>query len=329
MNRDQKSSNWKRWALRLIGLSLFVFIVMRVGKEALFSEILSTRWSFVLVAAFLCAGHFCMKAVRWHYILGKQRIFVSLPRVIVAYCTGTLIGAVTPGRIGELSKVVFVRSWQKDAANWGTAFGTIVLDRIADIVALILVSVIGTIWFLFPYYQHLLNIWVLLLAFISLILICFLIMRLWIFFKIGTKLLNLLHRKTGKNTQDFLLALKTGSGKNLFPVIFWTLAAYILFFMHFVFLCRAVGSEISFHVLIWAIALASLGAILPISISGIGVRDYILVNIFVAWDGTAVQGFTVSLIYLCVFNLVVAMIGIWPLITGDIDFKSIQKRRME
>lgn len=319
-------SNWSQWVLRLVGLVLFVAIAMKVGKNALFSEISSTRWSFVVVAAALSAGHFCMKAERWHYILGQRRVSVSHFRTIVAYCAGALVGALTPGRIGELSKVVFVRSWQMDS-TWGTAFGTIVLDRIADILALLLMATIGAVWFLLPQERSLFDILAALLAFVLGLTASVFVCKRLKSSAVGRKLAEILQRKLGNRAQDFSMALKVGMGRNAYRVFLWTLLAYILFFMHFVLLCRAVGSEISFIVLSWAIAIASLGAILPISISGIGVRDFILVYIFMAWGGTSAQGFAVSLIYLGVSNMVVTAIGIWPFIIGDIDLNAIRKWR--
>ncbi len=320
--------NWSQWALRLIGLALLGVIAMKVGKNALLYEISSTRWPFVVVAAALSAGHFCMKAGRWHYILHQRGVSVSHSRTIIAYCAGALIGALTPGRIGELSKVAFVRMWRKDC-SWGTAFGTVVLDRIADVTVLILVATAGTIWFVLPGGLRLAGGMVAVLFLASGTVVGVFVWKQSNSSLVGGKVAETLRHKLGAGGKDFWVTLKVGTGRSACLIVLWTSLAYVLFFAHFVFLGRAVGSEISLAVLGWAIAIASLGAILPISISGIGVRDYILVQVFTAWKETSARALAVSLLYLGVFNVVVAAMGIWPFLAGDIDFKTIQKGESE
>ena len=305
---------------------LLVGIAMKVGKNALLSEISSTRWPLVVVAAALCAGHFCMKAARWHFILDQRGISVSRSRTIIAYCAGALVGALTPGRIGELAKVAFVRTWRKDS-SWGTAFGTVVLDRIADVAALVLVAVVGTVWFVLPDGLRLADGLIALLVLASGTAAGVFVWKQSDLSIVRGKLAKTLQNRLGDGGQDFWVTLKVGTGKSAWLMTLWTSLAYFLFFAHFVFLGRAVGSEISPAVLSWAVAIASLGAILPISISGIGVRDYILIQVFTAWGGTSARALAVSLLYLGVFNVVVAAMGIWPFLAGDIDFTTIQNRR--
>ncbi len=321
---SMKNPHWVKRILRLLGLFLFVFIIIKVGTENLFFVISSTQWEFVATAAVLSAGHFCIKALRWHYILSKQQISVSRFRTILAYCSGSLIGALTPGRIGEVAKVVFVRSWEKDS-SWGTAFGTVVLDRIADLALLVIIAIVGAVWFVLPdifYFSG--GVLVLIITVLTITAGLF-IKKKAVLSNMMNKVINYLKNKFGDNSIDFWKSLKFGSGPNKWVLILWTLLAYAFFFAHFVFLSLAIGSELPPAVLIWGITVACIGAMLPISISGIGVRDYILVQLFITWGGTSAQGFAVSILYLSIFNLVVAIIGIWPFVIGDLNMKMLTK----
>jgi len=330
MDSSRKLS-WSQWLPRLIGFVLLIVVVTNVDMSVLFLLISSTRWHLVVAAGVSLSVCYAMKAVRLHYILDEVEIHVSLSRLTMAYCAGVLIGTMTPGRIGELSKVVFVRCWRKDC-SWGTAFGTVVLDRISDVTALVLLSSFGTIWLLLPDELHLSSGLVALLV-LAMSIVAFVfpwkgsntsIVRI-----VGEKLGGALQNKLGDFGEDFWVALKLGTSRSAWLIAVWTSLSNLAFFIFFIFLGRAVGSEISSAVLCWALAIAALGAILPISIGGIGVRDFILVQVFNAWDETSARALAVSILYLGVINIVAAAIGIWPFITGDIDFKAIRKRKME
>lgn len=315
---------WFRWALRLIGFGLLVMVLTRLGKEEFLSALRSARWWLVALAAVFSAAHFCAKARRWGYILSECGVRAPGLTVTVAYFSGSLIGAFTPGRIGELVKVFYVRSWRPEA-SFGTAFGSVVLDRLADMAILISVSAVGAAWFYLPDRVRIpVGVGCVILPMVGLFASSAVARRLRTSSH-TEKITGLLERKLGQNVGDFWRVLRLSWSGRAWPIVFWTIAAYVLFFAHFALLARAVGVQISVPVLSWALAVACLGAILPISVSGIGVRDYILVQVFAGYGATPESAVLVSLLYLAVFNFVVASVGLWPFVTGNIDLANIRK----
>ena len=60
----------------------------------------SPAWTAALVA---------VRAWRWNILLAAQGIPFSQWRACVAYASGIFIGTFTPGRLGDLSKALYVR----------------------------------------------------------------------------------------------------------------------------------------------------------------------------------------------------------------------------
>ncbi|MBN2564024.1 MAG: flippase-like domain-containing protein [Phycisphaerae bacterium] len=316
---------WTKWLLRLIGVAALVLIVLRVGRQALWAELRTANWSLVLLAAVLCAVHFGLKAVRWNYILRRSAVAVSQRETLGVYCAGALLGIVTPGRVGEFAKAAYIRNWSAET-SWGTALGTVVLDRLVDLGAFALVALWGVVWVGLPGQYRIVGE----VAIMVLLAIGFtgslLVWRRLYYSTFGERVRGLVRQKIGASAGDFYGVLKLGKGAQALPVVGWTAGAYILFFLHFLCLSRAMGSTLSFGILCWGIALASLGALLPISISGIGVRDFILIAVFTSWGETPARTLAISLTYLTLLYVVVTLIGIWRLLRGDIDIRQILRK---
>lgn len=317
--------NWSRRILRLLGVLLLIFIVLKIGRQSLLAELRSANWTVVGLAAVLCAAHFAAKALRWRYILSARGVRVGAMKAARAYGAGALVGILTPGRVGELTRAAFVPQWEP-RASWGTALGSVVLDRIVDIAAFAFVALLGGVVVVAP------RAWRFTAEFSALMLLV-LGLGLSAFAwgqlsrsRAGERFKQMMRSKFGDAGHDFFRALKTGIGAESVPVAAWTVVSYALFFLHFVLLCRAVGSGLSARVICWGISLASLAAILPVSISGIGVRDFVLIAVFTAWGDTAARTLAISLTYLGILYVSIVSVGIWPFMTGELDLSLLRRR---
>ncbi len=316
----------RKWTLRLVGLLLLAGILYKVGRDALLEELASAQWSVVGWAALLCGLHFVVKALRWRSILARVDVPVSMATSVGSYCAGAMMGILTPGRIGELAKAVFVRSWRRDA-SWGLAFGSVVLDRIIDVAAFAVVAVLGFVWVTLPSswrFTGQLGAVMLLVAGACASTYVWAVLS---YSGPGERVKELVRSRLGVSGNDFFATLKVAVGRGMIPLACWTVLAYALFFASFVLLVRALGSSLPAGVACWGISLASLGAILPISISGIGVRDSILIALFAAWDEPAARVLAISLTYLGVLYLVISLLGVWPFVRGTLDLKALYAAR--
>jgi len=310
-----------KWLLRLTGLLVLVLIILKIDRHALTQVLRDARWGFVITSGILFGLHLAIKAVRWNKILSYCGIHVSHTNTFKASFAGALLGTVTPGRVGEFSKAAFIRCWNP-GASWGTALGTILLDRAIDVSAFFLVALWGVVWIGLPGDYRIMGEMVVLILLVAGCATSLYLWRVIVRSSPGEMVRSFILKKIGPSAVDFYRVFKLMKHREILPVIGWTFAAYILFYIHFFLLARAMGSELSFGIIGWGIALASLGVILPVSISGIGIRDFILIAVYSAWGEPPARTLAISLTYLAILYTVIPLLGIWPLLRGELNFKT-------
>jgi len=309
-----------KWLLRCTGIFVLVLIILKIDRQALAQTLQDAHWGYVITSALLFGVHLAIKAVRWNGILSCCGIHAPTANVMKASFTGALLGTVTPGRVGEFSKAAFVRGWNPEV-SWGTALGTIVLDRAMDVFAFFIVALWGLVWIGLPgEYRIMGEVAALLLLGAGCIAGLFLWRKIYQS-AAGEMARAFIRRKIGPGAADFYYVFRLMRSRNALPILGWTMAAYSLFYLHFFLLTRAMGSELSFGIIGWGIALASLGVVLPISISGIGVRDFILIAVYSAWGEPPARTLAISLTYLAILYTIIPLMGIWPLLRGELNFK--------
>lgn len=309
-----------KWPMRLIGIAVLVIILMKIDRHAMARVFQNADWLLVIASALLFGFHLVIKAVRWNYILVCRGIRVSQFQTLKAFYSGALLGTVTPGRIGEFSRAAFIRGWNP-SASWGTALGTILFDRMIDLMAFALVALWGVVWIGLPGEYRIMGELAVLLLLAAGISGSLIIWRSIYQSSAGESIRAFLRRKIGPDAADFYQVFKLLKGRGSLRVFAWTILAYVLFYLHFLLLARAMGSMLPAGILCWGIAVASLGVALPVSISGMGIRDFILIAIFTAWGEPPARTLAISLSYLAIIFTVIPAVGIWPLLRGDMKIK--------
>ncbi len=122
-----------------------IFLYLAFYNVDLFSSIqLVTQanplWTLVFIIIFMFS-HF-LRAIRWKYILSSVKRDVSVKHLFGAVMVGYGLNAVVP-RAGEIFRSFFLGRWEKISRT--SIFGTVILERIIDILALsfsVLISVL-------------------------------------------------------------------------------------------------------------------------------------------------------------------------------------------
>ena len=127
--------------LRAIGLCLFAYIIFNLdlGKALGY-------WKRADSAQFLAALTFIpllylVKAWRWHYLLSMLRVEFPLHKCFSSYIVGVTMGMVTPGRMGDLIKLIYLKD---EGQNVPRSLLGVVLDRVFDLAALVAIALLST-----------------------------------------------------------------------------------------------------------------------------------------------------------------------------------------
>jgi glycosyltransferase 2 family protein len=262
--------------LRIAGLILLALLLWKVDSSQVFTAIRRTSPSFLICAILLNIPQIFIKSLRWRFLMLAQGIQYSTKNAALSYFGSIFIGLLTPGRLGEFVKTIHVSHDCGIPAP--RAFPSVLVDRLFDLYALLL---FGSTALLAGSQQK--N-KALLFAESALLLI--------------VPLIVILHRVTFQKIQAW--GMRAGRfGKKFFGEGSWlqelrnflltlrwnhiavasvlTTIAYAIFFGQCYLLAIGLGMKIDFLKICFAVSLGSLVTLIPISISGLGTREAVMI----------------------------------------------------
>jgi uncharacterized protein (TIRG00374 family) len=99
--------------------------VLRIATHA------NLFWVFVFIFVTML-GHY-LRAIRWKYILNSVKPDASIKNLFGSLMIGYGINCVTP-KLGEVTRAVLIGKWE--GLSRSSMFGTVILERIIDIISL-------------------------------------------------------------------------------------------------------------------------------------------------------------------------------------------------
>ena len=267
-----------RYVFKLLGPALLVYILWRIDLGVLLDRLADVSvWLYVAALALgLVTPMF--KAIRWRGIV-RANPGADLPvlRSYAYYLAGAFLGAVTPGRVGELYKVSYLRD---HGLSFGRSAATVLVDRIFDVVAPLVLGCIGLA--LHPDMPGAdLGKLVGLVAIAAAGLAAAYIMRN----RLRTMLLRIITKLSGpdrseqidQSLSDFAAGVRAVGPGVYAACVILTLAAWAVYCGQREVIALAIGMDVDVVYFAVVFTVAALLSMLPISIVGIGTRDAALV----------------------------------------------------
>ena len=272
---SRPSSGRFRWSLRLLGLLILALLLRQLDLAQLVAMIHSLRPGLLLAAIALTAPFFAVKSWRWRVILRSLGIEISRSLALQLYGAGLFAGQLTPGQLGEVVRAYFLWRRGHDAL---LATSSVVLDRVLDLVVLVVVAVPG-LGLVLGWGQEL----ALLTVVVGVVGILLLLrpQRLWRV--LATRLqrwprLAPMVARVDELLTTLVLAMRAPGAAGIIGLT--TVLALALNFVRFYLLLLALGLSLPAGRFVFGVALANLAGLLPITVAGVGVRDAVLVLIF-------------------------------------------------
>ena len=214
-------------------------------------------------------------------MLGTQSIQYNLKDSFIVYLAGIYVGIVTPGRLGEFLKAVYLKSDKGISLSKGMS--SVLVDRLFDLYLLIILGLIG-IW-KFDILGKLSNTSLFLLIIFVLFPLIILNKQLMgkvigLIYKFVIKKKAQLRDKIEERFEDFYNGINQLINLKLIFSAFLTCLSYSVFFIQCYLIAIAMGISINFITITLFMAISNLISFIPISISGLGTRDAILIYLF-------------------------------------------------
>ncbi|MEX2600043.1 MAG: lysylphosphatidylglycerol synthase transmembrane domain-containing protein [Balneolaceae bacterium] len=129
------SSRTGKIILSLLVALLFFWLAFRdINVTELMDQIRDIRYHWILPLAFATLASHYLRAERWRLFLGRDGVVPPRSTLFAGVMTGYMLNYVFP-RLGEVARPVYVA--RKSGITTGKLLGTIVLERILDVLCLI------------------------------------------------------------------------------------------------------------------------------------------------------------------------------------------------
>lgn len=291
----------------LLGVIIFFLVLSRINLGEVFKNIEKIKVIYLIGGFLLTLPTIFIKAIGWNYIKKQQSINYSLKNSFLMYCSGLYLGLITPGRLGELAKALYLK---KDGYSVGKSLASVVLDRLTDIVFLLVFVFLGSLFF-FDAFQKtiLIPISCIIIAIVLFLILLKMGLIKWGLNKLFYFLVPEKYQKSWKiNSQDFIGSFKNYTLKNYIIVFLITIFSYLFYYLQMYLLAKGVGINIHFSYLSVAVTIAGLITLIPVSISGIGTRDAALIFLLAPLSVPKEQ--------IIVFSMLILLMVAWGALIG-------------
>ena len=321
-----RSDLW-RLLIRLIGPALLVVVVWRLDdKAALWRTVKDADALLLGFALLLNVPVVHLKVVRWRELLEGRGYRYPLGRSYAAVLSSLYLGMLTPGRVGDVLRIQYVK--REIHVPYAEGLAATVMDRFCDLYVLAAVVALGTVHFANALDSNLVYVsW-------GAVALAALAPSLFLFEGPAELLGRVLGRLTERwhtNLSALLAALRALVGRAILVAIPLTAASFAINYFQGWIIARAIGIELSFLDVASLLATTSLLGLMPISVSGVGVRELFLALAFPALGLLAAQGVAFGLlVFLCNYMaIVLAGFVAWQVSPPPFDARDAAKVDLE
>jgi len=294
-----------RLLVRLTGPALLVAVIWTLDdKPALWAAVRNASWPLLGTAVILILPVIHLKVVRWRGLLAARGFPYPMGRTYAAVLSSLYLGMLTPGRVGDALRIQYVH--QDIDAPYSEGLAATLMDRFCDLYVVAGVAALGIAHFGSALRNDLAYaIWV--AVAIALVAPALLLAKSPA--ELFGRLLRRFTKSSHASLEGLLKALRSLVKKSLVVAIPLTIAAFAINYVQGWLVARAIGVELSYVDVASLLAAISLLGLMPISISGIGVRELFLSLVFPALGFSPAQGVAFGLlVFLCV-NLSTVLVG--------------------
>jgi len=260
---------------RLAGLALLIFIVSKIGLNKLFSCLLNVEPLYIFIVLLLNFFLVFSKALRWNSILKLQKIDITTLNSYIIYYRGAFLGVSSPGSIGEFIKAFYLKNEFNTPLTKGLL--SVFIDRLIDLYILIILAIVGLWKFMVPDKYSIVSI-----ILVIVMTTAPLTLTHKFFIKKYSRVLYLMLCKNFKllKFHDFYQEMEYFFNPKLIITLLLSCLGFIIFFIQCYLLTLGMNIQIDFITITLFMSITRLVSIIPISISGLGTRDAILIYLF-------------------------------------------------
>jgi uncharacterized membrane protein YbhN (UPF0104 family) len=264
--------------MRLVGPLLLIWVLWRFGDFETLTGTFKRASLWPLIGAVLLdAGVIHAKLVRWQSLLAACKVRVDTASAYRAYLPSLFLGLATPGRVGDVIRIQYLK--RDHGVRYPDGLAVTVVDRLCDVYVLLAFVSLGIVLLASALSAPLARTaWLAVVGVAAAPLILFLP-------KVAEPAAGWLYaRVAGAEASDgpavFFAALRSQMGRALVVPLGATVAAFLINYLQAWLVADALGMTLSFADVVAVVSISSLLGLLPISVSGVGVREAFFALVF-------------------------------------------------
>lgn len=297
-----------RLAPRAIGLLLLGFLLSRIEWPRIRDGLAGLDRPLIAVAIALSPLFVLAKSIRWYAIVRLQGYTPGIAWSMRVYLVGSFFSLVTPGKVGDISKAVYLE--RERAVPYPSGVASVLLDRVLDLLALAtagFIAVLATgiagrfVWSI--------------LAFAALLAagVALLVNPSWVARQLPTLTRLDAWSRAVARVRGFLGEVWRESARLWGPGLMLPAALTVVAYGFLFVACFALGQALHLPLtvlnVVYCVTVANVVSLLPVSISGIGTRDATIVILFSQLDIAPADAVLFSLGYFFLFGVVTGGLG--------------------
>ena len=283
-----------------LSLTLLALLLKQVGWQQTLETLRKARWPHLAVAFVLYLVGIVVRAYRWRILLNALKIDIPLARLTALYFVGTFFNNILPTGIG--GDVVRVYELSKQSKRPIESVGTVLLDRATGLLVLFLIALLAL-----PFSHQLITpsiaVVILLLSLGSWAGLGLVLRRDWLE-KWG--LLRIMAKV--KRLRELYESVYACGPRAIGGALAVSLVFNVLLIAVNYLIALSLGVEIPLWYFLLFIPLISFLLVLPISLSGLGVREGGYVYLFAQAGVPAPLALAMSLLFYAL-NVATGLIG--------------------
>ena len=305
-----------------IGIALFVYLLFRLNIVEIFRQISGIDKFYLIIALLFVPLFLLSQTFKWYFLARKQKIPIPFWKSFKINLISDFYGLVTPSKLGAAIRAEYLKKY----TSVGKGLSNFVLDKVLDLSSLFFLAIVLGFFVLRDKLDAIIMNY--LLMFFLILILCFIIF----YNKKRSKfLLKIIHKKLipKKMKEKARVAFDSfyedlPKKRSLASVFVINLTAWIVNYTLVYFVALSLNMEITSIYFVAIYPIATLVAQIPITISGIGIREATLIGLLGLFGIDAVKVFSMSLIGLFIMAVIPSLF-ILPFILKERNKDEIHK----
>lgn len=316
------------WFGLLVSLVFIILLFRNLNWGEVFTSLtMLNNWHLLAVGVVIQLASYWVRAARWSVMMrGIKRIKTS--RLFPVVCISYMANNTLPLRIGELVRTYHVG--EKEGISKSSALSTIVIERIYDGLALLLILGITLLVYPFPSWVRQIGIAAFLFFSLALLFILLVILFRTRMMRFTSKMTSRLPVKIGnlfdRLLGEFINGLEVIREKRtLVPIVLYSLLIWVMEANLFYLISLAYGFDNALILSFFALVIVNLGIMIPSSPGYIGTFEYFVTRSLLVFGIVKEVSMGFAFILRITQYIPITILGFVFLITEGLSMKELIK----